>query len=89
VQPRFSDGTKVRIKIGIVERQFLYNDLEKYENRSGVVLNSEAVVAFFRQPTPIVEQSYSGLPITLYLYTVELEEGITIHDLTEYYLEEI
>lgn len=88
MQPRFSDGAKVRIKIGIVGRQFLYNDLERYANRSGVVINSEAVVAYLQQPISIMEQSHIGQATMLYLYNVKLEDGITIHNLTEYHLEE-
>lgn len=89
MQPRFSEGTKVRIRIRDAGGQVVYRELERYEKRAGVVLNSKAVIAYFVRPVIIMEQSDKDLPATLYMYTVKLEEGVTLHDLTEYCLEEI
>lgn len=87
--PKFSDGTKVRIKTKDTRRQFVYREFERYENRAGVVLNSKSVVAYYLRPSTDVEKSNVERATTLRMYSVKLEEGITIHNLTEYYLEEI
>ena len=87
--PKFSDGTKVRIKTKDARRQFVYRDFERYENRAGVVLNSKSVVAYYLGSLPDLEKSAIDRATTLRVYSVKLEEGITVHNLTEYYLEEI
>ena len=89
VQPRYPDGMKVRIRIKNAEGQVLYRDLERYENMTGVILNSKAIIAYFLPFVTVVERSQEDWPITLYMYTVKLEEGITLNDLIEYCLEEI
>lgn len=89
MKPRFSEGAKVRIKIRDARGQVVYRELEKYENASGVVVSSKAVVAYFLLPMTVMERAQRDLPTTLLTYTVKLEEGVVLHDLTEYCLEEI
>ena len=89
MQPKYSDGTKVRIRIRDARGQIVFRDLERYENMSGKVLSSKAIVAYVLQPVTYTEQLYDSLTTTLFAYTIELEEGNTLHDLSEYCLEEI
>ena len=89
MQPRYVDGTKVRVKARDAAGRLVYRELESYEDMSGVVVSSQAVVAYFLRPITITERPQADLPTTLYMYTVKLEEGITLSNLTEYCLEEI
>ena len=89
MQPRYLEGTKVRIRTSGASRQFMYRELETYENMSGVVLSSKAVVAYVFRPMTVLEQSYIDPATTVHMYTVKLEEGITLYDLAEHYLEEV
>ncbi|MFH1031823.1 MAG: hypothetical protein V1767_04605 [Chloroflexota bacterium] len=86
VTPKFSDGTKVRIKTKDTRGQLVYREFERYENQSGVILNSKSVVAYYLRPST---ESIIDRVTTLRMYSVKLEEGITIHNLTEYLLEQI
>lgn len=89
MQPRFGHGTKIRIKTRSAVDQVLYRDLIRYENQSGVVLSSKAVIGYFARPIGTLEHSQTERPTTLHVYTVKLEQGVTLDDLVEYYLEEI
>jgi hypothetical protein len=86
--PRYPNGTKVRIIARRTEGQVIVREFSKYENQSGVVVNSKAVVGFILPSTAAVKRQATGTT-TLYMYTIKLEEGITLEDLTEYILEEI
>lgn len=89
MQPRYSDGMKVRVRARDAGGRLVYRELESYEDMSGVVLSSKAVVGYILRPITITERPQADLPTTLYMYTVKLEEGITLSNLTEYCLEEI
>ena len=88
-QPRFSEGSRVRIKIKDTSGQVLYSEFKRYENMTGVVLSSKAIVAYILQPVAITENSYINRVTTLHTYTVKLIEGVTLQNLYEYLLEEI
>jgi hypothetical protein len=89
VQPRYSHGMKVRIRARDAGGQVKYRELERYENMTGVVISSKAVVAYVLRPVAAIERSPARPDTTLYMYTVKLEEGVTLQDLIEYCLEEI
>jgi hypothetical protein len=89
VKPRFADGTKVRIRTRDVGGLVTYRELERYQNLTGVVLSSKEVVAYVLRPITIIEKTHSDQATTLYVYTVKLEEGLTLYNLTEHSLEEI
>ena len=88
VQPKYSDGAKVKIRARTAVRIMLPN-LARYEDLSGKVLRSSEVVAFFLQSTEYASQFLVGPESTLFMYTVELDEGPVLNDVTEYFLEEI
>lgn len=89
MQPKYSDGMKVRIRTKNTQGQVIYRDLERYESMTGVILSSKAIIAYSLPSMTIPERAPEDWPITLYMYTVKLEEGITLNDLIEYSLEEI
>lgn len=89
MQPRYSDGTKVKIKTRDTTGQIVYRELERYENMSGVVINSKVVIGYPFGPVTILQHPYVDLATKLYMYTVKLEEGVTPYDLSEYCLEQI
>jgi hypothetical protein len=89
MKPKFSDGAKVKIKVRDATGQVVYRELEKYENASGVVVSSKTVIAYFLQPMTFEIWTQRDLPTTVLTYTVKLEEGVTLEDLTEYCLEQI
>ena len=80
VQPKIRARTAVRIMLP---------NLARYEDLSGKVLRSSEVVAFFLQSTEYAGQFLVGPESTLFMYTVELDEGPVLNDVTEYFLEEI
>ncbi len=84
---KYSEGARVKIKIrGRRERPGL-QALERYENQTGKVLGSKAVVAYMLRS--IAAEVDDSSTMTLYLYTVELENGVTLSDVTEFHLEAI
>ena len=84
MQPRYLEGTKVRIRTSGASRQFMYRELETYENMSGVVLSSKAVIAYVFHPMISLEQSYTDAATTLNMYTVKLEDGIMLYSTREF-----
>jgi hypothetical protein len=89
VQPKYSYGMRVRIRARDAGGQVRYRELERYENMTGVVLSSKAIVAYVFRPMATIENQPARPATTLYMYTVKLEEGVTLQDLIEYCLEEI
>ena len=83
MQPRYFDGTKVRIRTKDATGQVVYRELEEYENMAGEVIGSRAVVAYFARPVTFMPDQRG----TLYMYTVKLDEGVTLYNLAEYCLE--
>ncbi len=80
---RYSQGSKVKVKTREGRRTALLEVVEKYENLTGTVVSSRGVVAFLLQS--FAEDN--NQPTTLYMYTVELEDGATLYDVTEHHLE--
>lgn len=89
MKPKYSAGTKVKIKARNAGGQLVYPEVAGYENKSGIVLDSKAIIAYNTGFILFEYKSIDVRPSTLYMYTVELEEGTKLNDLMEYYLEAI
>jgi len=81
-KPRYSEGSKVKIKTG---GWLTYPSLKGYEDMVGVVTSAKAVIAYVSH-TRFVAVSDSH-ETTMYVYSVELSQGVTLYDLMEYCLE--
>ncbi len=85
--PKYSAGHKVRIKARNLPWQSLDPRLQSYENMVGEVLDSINVVAFIGEPW--APTGSSSKRITVYHYTVRIDERVTLHNVTEEFLEQI
>lgn len=80
--PKYSRGAKVRIRTA---GRIIDPELKKYENVAGVVVSSREVVGYLVQPG--LSGTSGSLRTALFVYSVETEQGRTLNDLFEYYLE--
>ena len=69
-------------------RQDSYGVPNEHENRIGVVLTSTAVVAYSILSKGSEEGNAPYPTTTLFLYAVQLEEGIIVRDVEEHLLED-
>ena len=85
MRPKYSKGNKVRIKPHDFLGRILDPDIQLYENMSGEIIESTNVVAFIREPWANPEDSTQT--VTVYHYTVRINDEITLRDVLEEYLE--
>lgn len=87
MEPKFGNGAKVRIKARDKYGRLLDPDIEKYEGHIGTVISSKSVVAFASAPTLITGYLGEVTLTKLQMYSVVVDDGSTVQDLTEYFLE--
>jgi hypothetical protein len=85
MKPKYSAGSKVRIKSQGTPARFLDAGILQYENMTGEVIESASVVAFMVGPGTGLQNT--GGYTTVYHYTVKINEEITLHDILEDCLE--
>ena len=87
MKPKFLTGTKVRIRARDKNSRLLHPDIDQYEDVIGTVLSSRSVVAFTVEPA--LKNVYAGTNIitTVYMYSIKVDNGTTLQDLMEDYLE--
>ncbi len=83
--PKYTKGNKVRIKSrSFMERTF-DPAIGKYENMVGEVIESVNVVAFVAKSRDF--QGESSEQITIYQYSVKLDDEVILHNILEDFLE--
>jgi hypothetical protein len=82
VKPKYSRGAKVRVR---TRGPVVDPELKKYENMRGTVVSTKEVVAYAFQAGLLAEPE--NVPIILFAYSVELEQGFRVDDLFEFSLE--
>jgi hypothetical protein len=87
MEPKYVAGNKVRIKAHDLPWKVLDPNLQSFENMVGEILDSENIVAFISEPW--APTGGSGKRITIYYYTVRIDERVTLHNVTEDFLEQI
>jgi hypothetical protein len=80
---RYSVGSKVRIKPEDFIGRILDPQISQYENMTGEIIESANIVAFVRP----INLMNSGERITVYHYTVKINEQTILHDVLEECLE--
>ncbi len=83
--PKYITGAKVRIKAHNILGAILDPKIQQYENMTGEILESVNIVAFLTDPWDKIRGT--GERITIYHYTVRINEQITLHDVAEDCLE--
>lgn len=83
--PKYSVGNRVRIKSHDISGAFIDYSIQSYENMTGEILGATSIVAFLSSPWQQI--SSGGGRITIYHYTVRINDEITLYDVTEDYLE--
>jgi hypothetical protein len=86
MEPKFSVGTKVRIKPPDFPGRIFSPGLKYYENMTGEIVDSTNVVAFVGESTVKIDSI--GKRISLYHYSVRISDEITLFGISEDYLEE-
>ena len=85
--PKYSIGSKVRIKSHDLLGRSLDPKIHLYENMSGEIIESANIVAFIREPWSNLKESSAR--ITIYHYTIRINEQVTLYDVIEDCLEKI
>ena len=85
MKPRYAVGNKVRIKPGDFLERSLNPELRQYENMTGEIIESVGIMAFIGETRANPERP--GGRITVYCYTVRINDQITLYDITEDCLE--
>lgn len=83
--PKYSPGNKVMIKTHDFLRMGLDPRIQYYENMMGEILDSVNVVAFVSDPWDKIESA--GRRITIYHYTIRIDDQITLYNVSEDCLE--
>jgi hypothetical protein len=83
--PKYSKGNKVRIKSQNILGRGSDSSLKSYENMVGEILDETNIVAFLTSPWTNI--AVRGEQITIYHYTVRINDQVTLFDVTEDYLE--
>jgi len=87
MKPRYSQGTRVRIEARDLKGRTVFQELERYENQVGVVVNSRIVVAYNLGEIGLTGFSMGDEPFAICMYTIRLEGGQVLDDVLEYSLE--
>ena len=83
--PKYSAGNKVRIKYQNFPNKILESRILQYENMTGEIIETTSTVAFIGSPWSNLRDS--GECVTLYHYTVRINDQVTLSNVTEEYLE--
>ncbi len=83
--PKYSIGNKVRIKPRDFLDRILDPKINQYENLTGEIIEATRVVAFLNENWSRLEGSEGH--VTIYHYTVKINDKITLHDIFEECLE--
>ncbi len=83
--PKFAKGAKVRIKPQDHLGKAFDPGLKSYERMRGEILEATDVVAFVSESAAARE--HTGKRVSIYRYTVRVNEEITLYDIAEDYLE--
>lgn len=85
MRAKYSAGNRVRIKSPDFPERILDPKILQYENMIGEIIDSTNIVAFIGEPSWKLKDS--GERITIYHYTVRINDQITLHDVLEDCLE--
>ena len=80
---KFRGGTRVRIKVGNWLRPSPYSEVWKYDNLTGEIVNSEAVIGYFVQTLGDANEPFQ----LIQAYKVRLDVGIEVDYVIEDCLE--
>ena len=87
MEPKYFQGTKVRIKTIDFIGRVLDPKIRQYENMVGEIIESTNIVAFIEEPWSNLKDSHER--VTIYHYTVKINDEIILHDVLENCLERI
>ena len=87
MNPKYSSGSKVRIKAQDLRGRALDRNIQPYENMAGEVVESNDVVGFVMAPW--ANQKGREERIIIYHYTVRINDKVTLHRVLEEFLEKI
>ena len=85
MNPKYSAGSKVRIKSQDLLGRNLDRNIHLYENMSGEVIESINIVGFMIEPWANLKDQDEQ--VTIYHYTVRINDEVTLHDVLEECLE--
>lgn len=85
MRPRYSVGSKVRIRSKGPFSSILDSKIRQYENMTGEIVDSTNVVAFIGSSWANPKDSSER--VTIFHYTVRINDNITLHDVFEEFLE--
>jgi hypothetical protein len=85
MKPKYLPGNKVRIRCQDFLGRILDPEIGQYENMTGEVVGSTNIVGFIGEPWSRL--SDGGERITIYHYTVKINDLTVLHDVREEYLE--
>ena len=83
--PKYTAGTKVRIKAHDFLGMVLDSEIQRYENMTGEILDSINIVGFISEPWAKI--GGTGKRISIYHYTIKIDDQIILHDVSEDFLE--
>jgi hypothetical protein len=83
--PKYIAGNKVRIKSQDLIGRVLDANISQYENMTGEIIESTNIVAFIVEPW--AKPGGTGERVTVYYYTVKIDEETTLNDVLEDCLE--
>jgi hypothetical protein len=87
MKPKYSKGSKVRIKSHDILGRVMDPKIHLYENMAGEIIESISIVGFIREPWSNLQDPDER--ITIYHYTVRIDDHVTLHDVLEDCLEMI
>jgi hypothetical protein len=87
MKPKYLAGSKVRIKSHDFLGRILDPNIHLYENMSGEIIESINIVGFIREPWAKLKDRDER--VTIYHYTVKINDQVTLHDVLEDCLEKI
>ncbi len=85
MKPKYEKGAKVRIKASDFMGKILDPRIRQFENMSGEIIESTSIVAFVGGLRS--DPQSSSERVTVYQYTVKIDDQIILHDILEDCLE--
>ncbi len=85
MKPKYEKGVKVRIRASDFMGRILDPRIRQYENMSGEIIESTSIVAFVGGLRSNTQSSSER--VTVYQYTVKIDDQIILHDILEDCLE--
>jgi hypothetical protein len=83
--PKYAAGTKVRIKAHDFHGMVLDPKIQHHENMTGEILDSIDIVTFLGDPSENI--AGTDKRISIYHYTISINDQIILHDVSEDCLE--